>query len=293
MKSIQSAFTDEILSKTKQAHIRLIGNLSKCVDTQLRNNSRSYKVPLLYSRIIKPQSFTMFDTLCYTFGEGKKCVFYLHGGSYVFQPMVFHWRFLQKLHNRTGARIVMPIYRKAPQYTCDVVVPEVAQLLQWTMEQYGAENVIVMGDSAGGGLSVAITKYCIDNNLSLPSELILFSPWLDVSMRNPDIKKNIDSDHMLYLPELMLYGTCYLGKQSRDNYMVYSVDVVDEKFPPIDVFVGSSEMLLFDCLLMKHNADKKGGRVNLFEFPYMQHVFPLMPIPEATEVFKYIANKLN
>lgn len=293
MKSIQSSFTDEILNKAKQARIRMLGDLSSCIDGKMRQNSRSYKVPLLYSRIINPDSYTEQDTLCYTFGSGEKCVFYLHGGSYVYQPMVFHWRFLQKLYKAANVSVVFPIYNKAPHYTCETVVPQVAGLLQTVLKKYSKDNVYVMGDSAGGGLAVAVSKYCADNGLQLPASLTLFSPWLDVSMRNPEIQRYLDGDYMLYLPELMLYGTSYRGNVDRDDYRVYGVDVADEKFPPTDIFVGSADMLFPDCLLFKHNADKKGAKVRLYEFPHMQHVFALMPIPEGTEVFRYVTDMLT
>ncbi len=290
MRSLQSAATDAVLQKATDLRKIANGDMTQCVDQKIRQNARRYKMPATFVAVIRPKKYTCAKTACYRFGEGKRCILYFHGGSYVDPPMIFHWRFLQRLAKESGATVVLPIYGRAPGHTCDETVPQMVTVYKSLGKEFGYENITVMGDSAGGGLSLAVCETLAEKNIAQPSEIILLSPWLDVDMKNPEISKYEKNDVMLTRAELMLYGTCYLGDNPRGFYMASPINNVTAALAPVYLFVGGSEMFLPDCLKFKHIADEKGAKVCLYEFPYMQHVFPLMPIPEAAEARKQIVN---
>ena len=81
-----------------------------------------------------------------------KYVVGLHGGGYVLQPNLFHWLDYAAMARDTGATVIVPIYPLAPQGTAGTVVPDMADLISAQIDQHGAENVSVYGDSAGGGI---------------------------------------------------------------------------------------------------------------------------------------------
>ncbi|WP_275689194.1 alpha/beta hydrolase [Liquorilactobacillus mali] len=121
----------------------------------------------------------------------KKVIFYLHGGSYWYQPFDLQYRFIARLADRVGASVVMPIYPKAPAHDANDALSMVMKSYQELLATNGveAENIILFGDSAGGGLAVSLVEQLRNAQIDLPKQVILLSPWLDVSLENSEIKK--------------------------------------------------------------------------------------------------------
>src|SRR5262249_2675927 len=109
----------------------------------------------------------------------------LHGGGYYAQPTFVHWLDYAGMVRDTGAPVVVPISPLPPQGTAATVVPQTADLLSALVDQHGAENVSVYGDSAGGGLALLAVQELVRRGASTPARMVLISPWLDVSMSDP------------------------------------------------------------------------------------------------------------
>ena len=109
----------------------------------------------------------------------------LHGGGYVLKPSIFHWLDYAAMARDTGATVVVPIYPLAPQGTAATVVPQIADLISAQIDQHGAENVSVYGDSAGGGLALAAVQELVRRGDPVPSHMVLISPALDVTLSDP------------------------------------------------------------------------------------------------------------
>ena len=112
----------------------------------------------------------------------------MHGGAFIFPPSIFHWFDYTLIAYQTGATIEVPIYPLLQQGgTAGTVVPEMAGLISMEITQHGAPNVSVIGDSAGGTLALAAVEYIAANHETVPASMVLLSPWLDVSLTNPNI----------------------------------------------------------------------------------------------------------
>ena len=124
-------------------------------------------------------------------------VFYLHGGAYFMDFTNSHWKFLKKLVDGANVKLIAPAYRLLPFATYreafDLIVPLYTQY----RENNPDEKVILMGDSAGGGLSLAVTEQLKADGVRLPDELVLLSPWVDVAMDNEQISKYEPRDPFL------------------------------------------------------------------------------------------------
>ena len=126
-----------------------------------------------------------------------KVILYLHGGSYVADLYREHWEFFKDLIKDTGCTIVVPDYPLTPKYKYSDVFGMMLPLYREIVKKVEKENLIVMGDSAGGGIALALMEEAGREDLMQPKNLILISPWLDVTMSNKEIDKVQKNDKML------------------------------------------------------------------------------------------------
>ncbi|KRN34217.1 hypothetical protein IV36_GL000011 [Liquorilactobacillus mali] len=219
----------------------------------------------------------------------KKVIFYLHGGSYWYQPFDLQYRFIARLADRVGASVVMPIYPKAPAYDANDALSMVMKSYQELLATNGveAENIILFGDSAGGGLAVSLVEQLRNAQIDLPKQVILLSPWLDVSLENSEIAKIAKKDPLLNLEELRFEGEYYAGCESLKNPIVSPIygDLAD--LPPITIFGGTNDILYPD---MKLFTEKAKQNVRLITYEGMFHVFPFFPLPESKRAYEQIVD---
>ncbi len=112
----------------------------------------------------------------------------LHGGVWVWPPLISHWIDYSMMASQTGATVVVPIYPLVQQGgTAGVVVPKVANLISTEIAAHGAPHVSVLGDSAGGTIGLATVEYLVATNQAVPASMVLLSPALDLTASNPAI----------------------------------------------------------------------------------------------------------
>jgi triacylglycerol lipase len=182
-----------------------------------------------------------------------KYVVAVHGGAYVFQTnILFHWLDYAAVARDTGATVVVPIYPLAPQGTAGTVVPVMADLVSSQIDQHGAENVSVYGDSAGAGLGLAAVQELVRRGDPVPSHMVLVSPWLDVTMSNP-ASQSID-DPLWKASVLRRDGELWAGGLDLTDPLVSPLYGSLAGLPPTAVYAGSSELLAPDVLVLQDNA---------------------------------------
>ena len=156
-------------------------------------------------------------------------ILYFHGGSYMAEITNEHWNFLEKVINRTGATVILPDYPLSPKHDYKDVFNMVEPLYNDIVSKIDTNNFIVMGDSAGGGLALALEEKIVkdteanknneyiennneNTNYKLPKKTILISPWLDVRLENTKIDEVQKLDKDLNKETLKLAGIAYSGK---------------------------------------------------------------------------------
>ncbi|GAA1715811.1 alpha/beta hydrolase [Fodinicola feengrottensis] len=206
-----------------------------------------------------------------------KTLLYLHGGGYVSPILTAHWWLVHRLAVANGIRVLVPFYQLAPKGTHRDAFPRLLRYYEKALTS--AESVIIGGDSAGGGLALALAAQIREAGLTSPARLLLFAPWLDVTMKNPDIGDLANTDPMLTLPRLIEAGRLWAGDDSPDLPSVSPINEDLAGLPPIEVFVGTNDMLVADCRKL---ATKAGTPVVVHEYPGAFHVFiAVVLLPES------------
>lgn len=205
--------------------------------------------------------------------ENKKYILYFHGGSYVAEATKNHWGFLEKMVKDTGYEVIMPDYPLTPKYNYKDVYNMVEPLYKEIVEKVGKDNLIIMGDSAGGGLALGLYEKLVEDNIELPIKTILISPWLNVRLENTEIKEIEKNDNILNKEALKLAGIAYAGEDGINKYLVNPVDGDLSKLSNIKIFIGTYDILYPDCKLLKERAEKVNGNVEIKEYDKAKHIW--------------------
>ncbi|MEW6735942.1 MAG: alpha/beta hydrolase fold domain-containing protein [Acidobacteriota bacterium] len=224
---------------------------------------------------------------------GAKHIYYLHGGAYVNGFAKQHWQFISNLVDTLKCTVTAPYYPLAPKYHVDNAFAMVFPIYQELLGKAGAANLTVMGDSAGGGMSLALAQRLRNEGIEQPSNLILLSPWLDVTMTNPDIQELDKLDPFLSVQGLKDAGKMYAGEMELTNYLVSPIYGSLEGLAPITLYVGTHDVFAADCRKFKAKAAAEGVTIDYHEYEEMVHVWMLLPLPEAKKVAKEIVDKLK
>ncbi len=203
-----------------------------------------------------------------------KVILYFHGGAYMAEATKQHWEFIEKLIDDTGATIILPDYPLTPKYNYKDAFNMVVPLYKEIDERIDIENrLIVMGDSAGGGLSLALLEKVSEENLKMPQKAILISPWLDVRLNNPDIAKIENKDKKLNKEALKLAGIAYAGEDGIDSYLVNPIDGDLSKLRNITILVGTNDILNPDAHKLQEKAKNMNVEIDLKEYENASHIW--------------------
>ncbi len=279
-------------------------NLAKLIDTLLKlfnaKNStvlkkmekfRSQSIPIgmrmkyntRICKVLNNHIATMWETKYFS----RLHILFLHGGAYVREASPLHWRFMSEFIEKLKCKLTFIDYPLAPKSN----YKETREMLQKSYDKllrmYPNDKFILMGDSAGGGLALAFLQKLKNENGRMPDKTVLFSPWLDISMSNPQIKAVERLDLLLSLEDLIEEGESYADGDDISLPFLSPIYGTLDGLGDVAVFYGTYEVLLPDCLLLKEKARISfDSRFVFFEFPGMQHDFILFPIPEAEKAIK-------
>ncbi|MCW3467043.1 alpha/beta hydrolase fold domain-containing protein [Chitinophaga nivalis] len=221
--------------------------------------------------------------------QPQRAILYLHGGAYIHNLVKQHWQFLDQLLLHTPyTTIIVPDYPLAPDHTYqdafDMVVPIYKKLRQ----NSNITRVTLLGDSAGGGFSLALAQYALNAQLPQPDQLVLLSPWLDVALENPAIRDIDPLDPYLSVAGLQLAGKAYAGQKGTQHYLVSPINGPLAGLAPISLFIGTYDILVADARKFRILATAAGIPLRYVEYPEMVHVFLSLKVPEAKQAAKQI-----
>ena len=222
-----------------------------------------------------------------------KVILYLHGGGYVFGGLDSHREIAWRLAKQTGQRVLLLDYRLAPEHQFPAPVDDAYAAYCWLLgEGYSAENLIVAGDSAGGGLAIALALKLKDEGVQLSSALILMSPWADLTLSGATIDANDASDVMLSRGALQRFADIYLGDQDAAHPYASPLFGDLSGLPRTYVIVGDGEVLRSDSDRLAKGIEAAGGEISLKVWPGMMHVFPVAArlIPEGRQAIQDIGH---
>ena len=292
MESVQSKLTKVFLRIFKINKIwKLTGNELRD-SIEKRQLSESHEPP----KIIKNKFNIIKDEIngyCYYIMKplrnvGQKHIIFLHGGGYVYEINSMHWEFLRKLSDALNCTITIPIYPLAPEHKHQEVFEMILPIYKKIISDVKPKDIVIMGDSAGGGMSLALAELLKEKNLQQPGNIILISPALDMSLSNPKIHEVEKLDPMLAVPSLIDIGKWYGGGKGSKHYLISPIYGNLEELGKISLFTGTNDILYPDAKKLKTITDEKGIKINYYEYPSMIHIWPLFFFPESKKVRKQI-----
>jgi epsilon-lactone hydrolase len=215
-------------------------------------------------------------------------ILYLHGGAYIQSFNRFHWSFLTGLVEKTGCTITAPDYPFAPAATHKDSFSMVAALYQQLTATINIKNFILMGDSSGGGFALALAQKTRDDNQPQPGRIILLSPWLDITLTNPDINFLESHDPFLERQSLQQAGRLYAGDADPAHYGLSPLNGSLNRLGKISVFIGSKDILVADARKLKVLAESAEIDLGYYEFEDMVHGWMFLNLPESRKAKEQI-----
>lgn len=205
--------------------------------------------------------------------KSTKKVLYFHGGSYVAEATDLHWDFIEKIVNDTGATVILPDYPLTPKYNYKDVFNMVEPLYKEMINKIDPTDLIIMGDSAGGGLGLALEEKVGKQNLPMPEKTILISPWLDVKLINPQIDEIQKYDKQLNKETLKLAGIAYAGEDGINSYLVNPIEGDLSNLKNVTIFTGTYDILNPDVHVLQEKAKQVGVSIEIREYEQARHVW--------------------
>ncbi|MEJ5273368.1 MAG: alpha/beta hydrolase [Spirochaetota bacterium] len=225
--------------------------------------------------------------------EAQFVILYLHGGSYILNITIQHWRFIEMLAKRINATFIVPDYPLAPKYSCKDTYDLMDRLYENILSIYPDKRIIFMGDSAGGGLALGFAQKIKNEWKRNPEKIMLFSPWLDVTMENPYINLIDKYDVMLNVEGLKKAGKLYAGDFDLKDYRVSPIYGNFENLGEISIFTGTHDVLYADIIRLKSMLKEKNIEFNYFEYPCLFHDFMIFTnLVESHDVIKKVQSIL-
>ena len=253
-----------------------------------------WKVPEGYNMThIDLKNFSMKFLLPNKNPNMKKVILQLHGGGYVSTIRNAYYScavwYSQAAH---GCGVLTPDYRVAPEHPYPAALEDAVTCYEWLLKKgYCPEQIIVGGDSAGGGLAMALIMYLRDHDMPLPCGIVAMSPWTDLTASGESYEKNFTTDLLFgNTKESMIYINDYWGEHDRTDPYLSPIFGDFTNFPPMLIQVGSPEMLLSDSVTVAHKATEQGCNVHLSIYEDMFHIFQLsgMLLPESKKAWKEV-----
>jgi acetyl esterase/lipase len=221
----------------------------------------------------------------------EQVILYFHGGGYVTGSIETYRMMCGLLANYTGVKVLIPNYRLAPENPFPAALDDALKVYRWLLEQgTSSANIIIAGDSAGGGLGVATVLALKDKSESPPAAVVSLSPWADLTLKNKTHITKAEADVVLRTDVLREWALAYTDESNFTNPLVSPVYADFHGFPPLLIEVGGDEILLGDSILLAEKAKAAGVQVELRIWDGMWHVWHALGelIPESKMAFKEI-----
>lgn len=296
MGSVQAKMAIFFLRKLKTRAFRLIDD----IDAFRREKEA------IFSRVRPPKSvkikeFTIEGLEAARFYPPKvrhqhKIVLYLHGGGYTSGSIKSHAGIVGKLALETGIAHIAINYGLAPEHPYPHGLNHAIKAYQWLMEEeyFRPEDIIIMGDSAGGGLTLSTLLKIKAMGLPQPMAAVVLSPWTDLTLSGDSALQDTERDPILETPKAKEWAGWYGGNDLKNPFISPLYGDL-EGLPPILIQVGTEEILLSDSVRFATAAALKGVDIELDIWDDMPHVWHFFwhYIPESKAAIQKIVVYLD
>ena len=213
--------------------------------------------------------------------EGNRTIFYLHGGGYAIGSLSTHRHLVALLAQAAKARALSVDYRLAPEHPFPAAVEDATAAYRWLLAQgTDAGDIVIAGDSAGGGLAIATQLTLRDAGDALPAAAVCFSPWVDMEC-NSESMTSSTNDPLIQQSRIRQFVTWYLNGADPKSPLAAPIHADLSGLPPMLIHVSTAEALLDDSVQLADRARTHGVDTTLDTWDDMIHVWhyyaPIIP----------------
>ena len=230
-------------------------------------------------------------------GGASTTMLYLHGGGYFACSPQTH-RPVTGAFAKSGLSVFTPDYRLAPEHPFPAAVEDAVAAYRGLLASgVSASALAIAGDSAGGGLALAVLLTLHDAGDALPAACVLFSPWTDLAGTGDSLRANSKRDAMFHGEGIHRAAQPYLAGTDPRHPLASPLYASLKGLPPTLIHVGSDEVLLDDSRRLAERAHAAGVDVTLRTWPVVPHVWQLFGLPESarslSEATSFVAGRLR
>lgn len=219
----------------------------------------------------------------------QNVILYIHGGAWYQDPLKQHFEFIDLLASSMNAKVIMPIYPKVPhadyQQTFDLLMKIYKQIITTVESAY---QITIMGDSAGGQISLSFAQYLKQAGLIQPSNIVLISPVLDASFSNPEAPIYEKIDPMLGIEGSKFFTELWANDLPLTDWKVSPINGDLEGLGHITIVIGTKETIYPDSLKLSKMLNSKNIKHDFIPGYNLFHIFPIFPIPERQQTIEQL-----
>lgn len=208
-------------------------------------------------------------------------VLYLHGGGYCCGGLEYAKGFGATLATEGGISVLCPAYRLAPEYPFPAALDDAMTAYRFLIEKYDPRKVVLVGESAGGGLIFSVCLAAKKLGLPLPAGLVAISPWTDLTASGKSYVENESMDPSISLRRLQFFASCYTDEPENPLASPLFGDLLN--FPESLLFVGGDEIMRDDAVKLHQKLLASGCKSTLTVAPNMWHVYVLYGVKDRRQ----------
>ena len=221
-------------------------------------------------------------------------ILYCHGGGYVSGGLDYSGNLAVKLALATGFTVYTFAYRLAPEHPYPAAAEDGMSMWEYITENVAdADHVILAGDSAGGNMALCLTQRLISEGKPAPRELLLLSPWTDMTASSESYETNRDIDPILTKEFVLNSAKAYIGDNDPTDAAFSPLFGSFENFPPVFIMAGRNGILLDDSIRLKEKIEQAGGSAELDIEEKGWHVYQNMPGPMTRKAMKRLGTHVS
>ncbi len=220
---------------------------------------------------------------------GKRHLYYLHGGGYIYAASNFHWAFLCHLAEKHGVAVIAPLYPLAPEHEVTETTAFALSLYKHLLASHAASDLVIGGDSAGAGLTATTLMAARDAGLPLPRRALLICPWLNAEPDHSDQEKIEPRDAILTRSGIADAGRRYAREHDVRNWRVSPIHGDWAGLPDIYMLAGGDDILVTDARALQ----AKLPNIVYEEADGMIHDWPIFTFPESRSAQARMAAFIN
>jgi acetyl esterase/lipase len=219
---------------------------------------------------------------------------FVHGGAFIAGPNQLHWNVIKKLSKETKQTIWVCDYPKAPENDIFEISNNLDFVYQKALEKFESQNIILIGDSVGGTLVMALVQRAINYKWAIPQKLLLVCPVCDSTFQNPAINAIEEKDIMLSVKGVLSAKKMCAGRYDLDNTMISPINASFKNFPSTILYLAEYDITYADQQLLVNKLVNDSVSHKIYLGEGMPHIWPYLPfMPESKNALHHIVAEIN